>query len=685
MTPAQLERALRDPDPEVRRLAVIALETSGAEATGELAVLALGDEDWRVRKEAVRVATALALRLSLLPDLVAAITQGENVGLRNAALEVLGNLGNEATPALTRAIDRVPAHGLKFVVEALGDTGDPAAVAELARMSEDADPNVAAAAIDALARIGGKEAERALRARLRTTDPFQRTAALDGLDRLSAVVPWEEIAPLLGDRIVRRVALRVLGRTDRPEAVPPLLAALDEPSLHVVASAAVALGRLCEGSAAAAAEVRSRALSIGEGSRAGLRRLLDEGDQQARQASAILLLLARDADAIAGIAKLAAEGTLPQGAGEVLRAWGAEVVAPLLAAHRIMVGAARAITLELAADLAAEPIVQGRQPDPALAADVRKAVRAALDDTDLVVVRAAVRSMTWWAEPRDAQRLVELARTADEEVSRAAGAVLESLSDQQREVVRESLRPVALEGSAGAALTAVIAHLGDEDTMERLQVALADDDPRTRRAAVEGLAEIGGARAAEHVALALADENVDVQTAAARALGRIRDEDGRPLGAEHLLLALSSESPAVCAAAARALGESGEGRAVEPLRELVRAGEPGVAVAAMEGLRALFDPTLGDLLVEALGHADEEVVKQALLAIHEAGGERAGTRLAVALSHPAWDVRRLAAELLGDVGGDEARRALEERRDQEPDDLVRLAIGHALGAIGGHG
>lgn len=685
MTPAQLRSSLGDADAEVRRRTVLLLEESGAEEAGELVLIALGDGDWRVRKEAVRVATVLAPKLSLLNDLVAAIVQGDNVGLRNAALDVLGKLGASASHALRRALTRSPAHGRKFVVEALGDTGDPAVVSDLASAAQDADPNVAAAAIDALARVGGPEAERALRGRLAANDPFQRMAALDGLDRLAAVVPWEELAPLLADRLVRRVALRVLGRTGSVEAVEPLVEALSDPSAHAVASAATSLGRLYGASDAAASEVAVRMGALGAQARASLCELLPASDLEARQAAATLLLLARDADGLPGIVQLATEGSLPPEAAQALRRWGHEAVPALLRAHATIVGASRGTALELASDLAAAHLIGGEQIDPELAREVRATVRAAVSDPTAAVRAAAVRSLTWWAEGEDAEGLVVMAGSPDEELARAAGAALDALARRARETVRASLRPVALEGTAGAALTGVVARLADDDAFERLQTALSADDPGTRRAAIEGLAELGGARAGEHIALALADEDVDVQTAAARALGRIRDDDGRPAGAEHLLLALSSESPAVCAAAARALGQAGEGRAIEPLRELVRAGSPGVAVAAMEALRALRDPTFGDLLVEALGHTDEEVVKQALHALSESAGERMVSRLTVGLSHEAWDVRRLAAVLLGQCEEDAAAQALAARLGVEGDDLVRAAIEESLRRIGGTG
>jgi HEAT repeat protein len=237
---------------------------------------------------------------------------------------------------------------------------------------------------------------------------------------------------------------------------------------------------------------------------------------------------------------------------------------------------------------------------------------------------------------------------------------------------------VELDGPGGAALTRLVGEVTGDDGMTRLSAALSADDPPTRIAAIEAFVDVGGSRAAEQVCLALADEDLDVQAAAAHALGELRDDDGNPVGVEELLLTLQSAEPTVVAAAARALANTGETRAIEPLRELLREGSPGVALAAIEGLRALADPVLGDLLVEALGHPDEEVVKEVLSAIAESRGGRTVSRLSVGLSHPAWDVRRHAAQLLAAHGGAEARAALEARWETEDDELVRQALSRAL-------
>ena len=76
-----------------------------------------------------------------------------------------------------------------------------------------------------------------------------------------------------------------------------------------------------------------------------------------------------------------------------------------------------------------------------------------------------------------------------------------------------------------------------------------------------------------------------------------------------------------------------------------------------------------------------EVVKAVLLALEGVKDPRALTQLGTALSHEAWDVRRLAADCLGRFGGEEAVRLLRDKLPGEPEPLVREAISRALGSI----
>jgi HEAT repeat protein len=170
-----------------------------------------------------------------------------------------------------------------------------------------------------------------------------------------------------------------------------------------------------------------------------------------------------------------------------------------------------------------------------------------------------------------------------------------------------------------------------------------------------------------------------VQLAAVRALGRLRDEEGGAPGAPHLLeLMESSDDEELVAAAIRALGEAGDARALGVLRPLARSGEPMRAVFAVEAIARLADPRRVDALIDALSHPDSEVVKAALRGLSAERDERVGAHLGACLDHEAWDVRRLAADLIGRAGQSGAVGLLRAKLAQETEPLVREAIQRAL-------
>lgn len=671
MTPEHFARALASDDAETRRLALVAIGAELPEGSAEHLIHGLGDPDWRVRKEAARTTALVGVRLGMLPALVGAIAQGENVGLRNAALEVVDALGEAAEGALVAAIPTSQGPSRKFLVEALGGARGATAIGMLAEASEDDDPNVVAAALDALARVGGPVAERALRKRLSSTEPFQRLAALDGLDRLGAVVPWAELEPLLGDRLLRRVVLASLGRSRSARAVAPLVEACVESSQALVDTALLALSTLVAEEPTLIASLVEQAAAAPEPAREAVRRALAEArPREVRVAAARLASLSHDLQALAGVVALIAEDALAHDVLEALSSWGEEAAPTLLTVAEQSVGTHRAIALELAGDLTSV--------DGPLAERIRLAMRAALRDSTPAVAAAAARSLARFGTADDIPALVALTMTAAGDVARASGQSLSALVSREPQAVDRAVADSQLAGQGGSALVGVVATLGGPHAFERLRTALSSGEVDTRRAALEALASVPTHQAAELAAMALADEDIDVQTAAAAALGGMRAEPARGVAVESLMLALVSVSPRVQAAAARALGALGDDGALEPLRDLARSRAPGVAVAALEALRAVHDPLLEDLLVESLGHLDTEVVKQALRAIHDHGGARAASRLAIALAHAQWDVRRLAALLLGELGTPASRATLAAHLATETDDLVRAAIDQGL-------
>ena len=117
---AHVESLLRDIDPEARRRAAQLLPgILGPEAVA-LLVRALGDEDWRVRKEAAAASTSVEPREAVLTGLFDALSDRDNVGLRNASIEALMRIGRDAVPRAVEALRTADADARKLLVEVLG-------------------------------------------------------------------------------------------------------------------------------------------------------------------------------------------------------------------------------------------------------------------------------------------------------------------------------------------------------------------------------------------------------------------------------------------------------------------------------------------------------------------------------------------------------------------------------------
>ena len=678
MTEIEISEALAHKDAEVRRRAVTDILDAQGEGLGDLLMRALGDEDWRVRKQAVLVGRQCASELDVLKSLVGAITQGNNVGLRNSALELLGELGGEVVDALVEALPKVSEGERKFVVEALAACGEPRVVDVLLEVAESGDPLLEAAAMDAMAAMGGPAAERLLRTKLNTREGYLRMAALDGLNRLRAVLPWSDLQPLLQDKLAFRLAVQALGRCGSSEAVEPLLRALGDRSSRLAADAVVALHHLQRSGADLGQLVDDQVRELAEPQRQRLRELCEHAELEPRQAACHLLVLSRDGSAFGAVSALVAEDALATETLLGLAVWGQDAVEGFLALATRAKPPYGAAALHVGGELAVKLAEQG--PLGELEERIRRQLRALLsaDDPDLRL--AAVHCLGPWAQAADAKRLVALMVAAEGELLSASGQALAGLAAREPSSVNEALDGVPLDGPAGPVVARMVAQLGGDHAFSRLHGALLASEPTTRAAAIESLSQLGGARAVELIALSLTDESPEVQLSAAHALGTINDSEGRDLAVESLRLALRGNSAGVQAASARALGRAQDGNAIPLLRELARTGAAEAQVGALEALRVLGDEGIDELLLDALSNTDTEVVKQGLVGLHDRAGQAAA--IEGCLSHAAWDVRELAARLLGDARSVSSAPVLRERLELEQDDLVVEAVKEALSKLG---
>jgi HEAT repeat protein len=219
-----------------------------------------------------------------------------------------------------------------------------------------------------------------------------------------------------------------------------------------------------------------------------------------------------------------------------------------------------------------------------------------------------------------------------------------------------------------------------EDDFRVLERALAHDQQHVRCAAIDALAQAGGEAAADAVVFALADEEHDVQLAAVRALGQLGRAD--PLAD----LVANTRDAVLLAAAFRALSDADPARAVAAACPLVTHADAAIACAALESIGQMGSARVStsvtaaceDALFQALDHEDIEVVKLALSLVGSQPGPRALARLGLCLDHPSWDVRRMAAELLGHSQALGSQALLRARYERETDPLVRDAIAMAV-------
>ncbi len=669
---------LQQAEPEARRVAVQQISKVQGREAPELLLSALGDDDWRVRKEATLVAPGLARRDEVVASLVAALEDTVNIGLRNAAVEALVAIGPDAVHATIDALGRLDADARKLAAEVLAGVPDLNGTAALTRALQDDDANVRVAAAEALGRAAsaGEESRAmaidALVAALATGDPFLKIAVLDSLARLESRLPWSLFAPYVEDPLLRRYAIAAAAGSREPAAVQALAKAAGDRSPTIAREAFVAFGEVVAGGCddtellAGARRALVGATSAHENAR---RSAVEPEDPRARGGALLLLGLLGEPDDVAALVDALGDDAVAERADLALRLFGPDSVRPLLAAARKAKPAVHAAALGLVASLEGAPV-----------GDVRKALRQGVDDPSTEVVACAVESLGPLGEARDLRRLAKLVWHDDERIAAAATNAVCEIAARHVEAARSLLRdgesghdPLVL-GSILLGAIASTQPLRDED-VRLLQRALSHDQPHVRRAAIDALALSGGDAAAEAVTFALADEEREVQLAAARALGRL----GR---AETLVRVVGdTRDPVLTATALRALGDADPERALSSARPLVGHSDAAVACAAVEAIGQLRSTisrgACEDALFAALEHPDEEVVKLSLSLVGAQPGARALARLGLCLDHTSSEVRCVAAELLGQDSSPGARALLRARYEREKDQLVRAAIASA--------
>jgi HEAT repeat protein len=678
---------LGDKEPEVRRRAAQDIPLLPAPESCELLVIALGDEDWRVRKEAAAIAPKVEPRTAVVFAVARALAERENIGLRNAAVEALTLIGPDAVPGAIDALGRLDPDGRKLAVEVLAGAPTLAGMRTLVTTaSADADVNVVVAAAEALGKadLAGEEARDLAMMRLTTllTSPHAQVcvAALDALRVLGAEVPWASLEPLLDDALLKRSAIAAAAGSLAPRALLAFAEAIAHPNASLGREAIVSLGKSLEEAwgDTELLEVAAKTLRASGPARGRLRTFAkDANDSAARGAAILALALVRDPDDVPVIADALADDDVAGLAEEALRLFGQDAVEPLLVAGRTAAPSLRGATISMLPELGAP------SPEPLAA------VREALHEASPEVVASALKSLAIVGVAADLAPVARLTASPDPKVVSAAQTALLAIASRHAVPARGMVQGVDPRGDKALPVAIILdalarvgaASLSDADF---LASALTHRKAAVRRAAIDSLASIGGEEAADAVTISLGDEEAVVALAAIRALGRL----GR---AEQLAsLAVTTKDPMRLGTVLRALKDADPVRAFAAARPLLRSRESSIAAAAIETVGGVGLEGKVEALMSATDHPDYEVVKLALGEIAKLGDERAFAALATAIDHMDESVRKYAAELLGQMrndarmahvgGAHEAESILRTRLDRERSADVRQAIMQALAA-----
>ena len=658
----ELAELLRSPDEEKRRLCVVEMAKHPLPEAKSSIFYAMGDGSWRVRKEAVDVLLSMALGESEMEELVGLLRSHDNAGLRNSAVETLERLGSRALPVLSRYVGDEDHDVRKFVIDILGNIGDARTCPLLIAALDDADHNVSAAAAENLGKIGDPVALTPLINALARNDIWFRYSILEALSKIGKPVPMEVIAPLAGDKLLKKAVFDCLGAIGDAAAAAFLLEGLTEKVKSVRDASALAVmkirDRLATRHAEHSLEVRLRELA-GSPFIEGILESFDSPDRSLQEAIVRLLGIIGDERATKLLLEGCRDDRLRTHCLQAFRNMGVSCTTSLVSAFPTAGEEERCIIAFLCGELRLRDGVllldEGmRDHNPTL----RRISAQAAGKIGLTGLLSSIAQLLEDGEPEVREGAVEslscLAPLESAEVSKIAVGLAAAESAEKR-------RDAAL-------LFTVLADI------EKLFLLMKDADPQVRKTAVQSLGVLKSPSSIGNLVMALVDEESDVRIAAADALGDI----GGAEVIDPLLLTMKDEDPWVACAAMKSLARLGSDRALPAIEEVMAGADGLVMITALETLAEIGGERAFEAVQKALGASDEEVVKSAVGILSRNGDdwlEKHGESL---LRHPHWDVRNVTARVLAEKWGERAIPLLRAAYDSETDELVRVMISDIL-------
>ncbi|HTA18790.1 MAG TPA: HEAT repeat domain-containing protein [Polyangia bacterium] len=559
----------------------------------------LDDPSWAVRRAVVAALAASGPgAVGLLCEALA--HRRDTEGRIAATVDALSAFTGDADAALAAMATTAPGAVLADIAQILGRRRTTSALSTVIALSRHADDNVAAAAIEALGRIGGRAAVDSLVEAIKSGTFFRTFPAIEVLGRSGDPRAVAPLTALLEQPQYATEAARALGRTGDLAAVGPLMRLVVKSPSAVVRLCAVALADLHQRYQERAGNGDAVAAELAAGSRETrlVRQLLlalTEGDPSEQAAICFLLGVTRDPSAAPALtALLDAPTPVAEAATWALRALGPQVEEQIL--QGIRVGDSthkRALLPFVSSGGAAREVVEClRDADP----DVRVLACEALGRMGAVPSIGA---------------LFPLLADADPRVSYAAVAAIQSLGSRETERLAVEAASSADVRVRRAALR-ILTYFGSSLALEVFLAAVRDPDERVKEAAVQGLPFMDDPRAFDALLAAAKDASERTRGAAMRSLGQCV---GDLRASAYLLKGLGDPEAWVRYYACQALGKLAFEPAAEAIIRLLSDPAGQVRVAAVEALSCLSGEVAAQALNAAASDADSDIQRAALVGL----------------------------------------------------------------------
>jgi len=241
-----IQHNVQSADEETRRRSIQDLHGRQLREICGLLFSAMGDESWRVRKEAVEVFVSSAPGESMIEELLELLRCEDNAGLRNSAAEAVTRLGQRAAAPLIRLAHDPDADVRKFVIDVMGSINSMEFVQPLLSALRDTDVNVAAAAAEHLGNLGDAQVvPDLLQATVSNDAELFRYNALAAIGKLAVPAPVPPAIKLLaGNDLLRKAVYECLGSIADDSAVALLMEGLGVPQKSTRNAAVIALFRI---------------------------------------------------------------------------------------------------------------------------------------------------------------------------------------------------------------------------------------------------------------------------------------------------------------------------------------------------------------------------------------------------------------------------------------------------------